>query len=83
MSIELELASFISEEVVVVGRNQPVEKNEALVSSGRMDSMGLLQVLAYVQERYGVDLMAQAEPSDFDSVDGLAKAIRRARGGQA
>lgn len=80
MSIEAELAAFIAEEVAVVRRNEVVSTEEPLVSSGRIDSMGLLQVLAYVQERYGVDLLARGDPRDFDSVKGLAEAVRRERG---
>lgn len=77
MNIEQTLATFISEQVVVTGRNEAVGMDEPLVSSGRMDSLGLLQVLGFVQERFGVDLLVTGEPADFDSVRGFAEAIRR------
>lgn len=80
MSIEQELASFISGQAVVVRRNEAVGMDEPLVSSGRMDSLGLLQVIGFVQERFGVDLLVLGEPGDFDSVKGFAEAIRRERG---
>ena len=39
--------------------------------------MGLLQILGFVQQRFGIDLMAVGNPEDFDSVKALAKAVRR------
>jgi hypothetical protein len=50
---------------------------EPLISSGRVDSMGLLQVLSFVQERYGVDLLSTGSPRDFETVTAMAAAIRR------
>ena len=50
---------------------------DALITSGRVDSMGLLQILGYIQQRYSVDLMAVGNPQDFDTVKALAAAVRR------
>ncbi len=76
MSIENELADFVSNEVAVVGRGQPVAHDEKLVSVGRVDSLGLIQLLDFVHQRYGVDLMAKGNPADFDTVSGVAHAVR-------
>lgn len=79
-SIELELAQYVSEELAVAGRGEPVAVDETLVSSGRIDSLGLIQLMGWVHEKYGVDLLAFGDPSDFDSVRGVTDAVRRARG---
>ena len=42
--------------------------------------MGLLQILGFIQQRYGVDLASTGGPSDFETVTSLAAAIRRSRG---
>ena len=42
--------------------------------------MGLLQVLGFIEERYGVYLSETGSPSDFESVATLAAAIRQQRG---
>jgi hypothetical protein len=38
-----------------------------------------LQILGFVQQKFGVDLMATGSPMDFDSVGALAAAVRRGR----
>jgi len=54
--------------------------DEPLIRSGRLDSMGLLQVLGFIEQRYGVRLTETGSPEDFETVAALAAAVRRARG---
>jgi acyl carrier protein len=79
MSIESDLQSFIAAEVVADG-GEGIGLDEPLIRSGRIDSMGLLQVLGFIEERYGVYLSETGSPSDFESVTTLAAAIRQQRG---
>jgi acyl carrier protein len=79
MSIESELQQFIAAEVVADG-DLGVQVDEPLIRSGRVDSMGLLQVLGFIEERYGVYLTETGSPTDFETVTALAAAVRRSRG---
>lgn len=77
--IEEELRAFIGS----MGRtrtNRVVQVDEPLISSGQMDSLALVQVMTFVEERFGVNLLASGSPSEFDTVAGLAGVIRRTRG---
>jgi acyl carrier protein len=76
MSIENDLLYFISAEVAQDG----VAVDEPLISSGKVDSMGLIQILGHIDQHYGVMLLASADPNDFESVASLAAAVRRGRG---
>jgi acyl carrier protein len=76
MSIENELLQYISAEVVQEG----IGVEESLISSGKVDSLGLIQILGFIDEKYGVPLLSSAEPRDFESVASLAAAVRRTRG---
>jgi acyl carrier protein len=76
-AIELELQRFISEEVTL----SEVAVDTPLIESGAVDSMGLLQILAFIDRRFGVDLMRAGNPRDFRSVLALAEAVRREGGG--
>ena len=81
MSIENDLQHFISSELLLERRrNQLVLATEPLLSSGQVDSLGLLQLLDYVEQHYGVSLLAFGEPQAFDTVEGIAEAIRAMRG---
>lgn len=75
-NIETDLQKFISTEVVPEGG---VTEAEALISSGKVDSLGLLQILGYIEQNYGVTLLTSGSPKDFESIQSLASAIRKAR----
>jgi acyl carrier protein len=79
MSIEKDLQEFIAAEVVP-GDAGAVGLEDSLIRSGRVDSMGLLQILGFIQQRYAVDLASTGGPNDFETVSRLAAAIRRSRG---
>lgn len=80
MSIETELQQFIAAEVLADAAAGGVRVDEPLIRLGRVDSMGLLHILGFIQQRYGVDLASMGSPSDFETVTSLAAAIRRSRG---
>jgi acyl carrier protein len=76
MNIEGDLQHFIATEVVLDGA---VSEKESLISSGRVDSLGLLQILGYIEQKYGVTLLTSGNPKDFESVETLAAAIRKVK----
>jgi acyl carrier protein len=80
MSIEADLQRLIAREIAVDPEAGEIAPDSPLIASGRIDSMGLLQILGYVQQRYGVDLLASGTPQDFETIAGLAAATRRLRG---
>lgn len=77
MSIENELQQFISEKVLISTEEAPVGVDESLMSSGRVDSMGLLTIVSYIQDQYQVDVLAVGGPEDFETVQTLAETIRK------
>lgn len=74
-NIEQDLQSYISREVVRRGTNVAV--NVPLVESGLLDSLGLLQIVSYIEQRYGVNLTSSGGPDDFRSISSLAAAVGR------
>jgi hypothetical protein len=74
--IEDELRSFISGDLLG-GVGARIEDDEALIATGRIDSLGLIRLLGHIQERWQVDLMASAGPDDFQSIATLAAVLRR------
>jgi acyl carrier protein len=73
--IEDALLEFVRRKVAV--DEVAVTAQENLIDSGRVDSLGLLQILAFVDEQYHVDLLAIGTPGELQSIAGLAAAIRR------
>lgn len=77
MKYEGEIKLFIETKVLADDRARDLTPDRPLITSGLVDSMGLLQILGFVQQKFGVDLMATGSPTDFDSVGALAAAVRR------
>jgi acyl carrier protein len=77
MTIEEEIKAYVSSELLRESGSSRITEEDALISSGRVDSMGLLQILGFIQQRFGIDLMAVGNPEDFDTIQGLAGAVRR------
>jgi acyl carrier protein len=75
--IEQQLQRYITGEVVRGGTH--VALDVPLVQSGLIDSLGLLQIVSYVERHFGVDLTQAAAPEDFRTVASLAHAIARIR----
>lgn len=73
--LERTLIDFVEQSVVVDGAE--VARDEHLLESGRVDSIGLLQLLGFVAERFAVDLLVLGSPRDMQSVAALAAAVRR------
>lgn len=79
LKYEAEIKLFIETELLADDRSIDLAMDRALITSGLVDSMGLLQILGFIQQKFGVDLMAVGSPPDFDSVSALAAAVRRTR----
>ena len=80
MNIEDDIKQFIKSELLPDDQSTELTDEDPLISSGRVDSMGLLQILGFIQQRFGVDLMAVGTPQDFDTVAALSTAVRRSKG---
>ena len=78
--IETDLQKYIMEEVLPDSGRSQLDFHEELLDSGLVDSMGLLNILSFVQQHYDVDLLASGGPKDFKSIDSIAGAIRIAKG---
>ena len=77
MEIENELRRYVTENLLEGGGQGDVTDDEALIATGRIDSLGLIKLIGHIQQRFRVDLMAVGSPDDFESIRTLAAAIQR------
>ena len=75
--VEGALLRFIGEEVAAEREGLRAEEN--LIDSGRIDSLGLLAILSFIDARWHVDLMGVGTPRDLVSIAAMAAAVRRER----
>jgi acyl carrier protein len=79
LKYEAEIKQFIESELLAGQGPTSLTVDQPLITTGLVDSMGLLQILGFIQQKLGVDLMVSGTPPDFDSVGALAAAVRRSR----
>lgn len=78
--IETELQKYIMDEVLPDSGHAQIKFDDELIETGLVDSMGLLNILSFVQEKFEVDLLFSSGPKDFKSIHSIAGAIRIAKG---
>jgi acyl carrier protein len=82
--LEAVINDYISQELAQDSTLLPLSNTTPLLDTGVLDSLGLLRLVAFVEERFGivvedVDLV----PEHFDSVDAICAYVRsRAGAGQ-
>lgn len=82
--MEAVINDFISRELVQDASVLPLGNDTSLLETGILDSLSLLRLVVYIQERFGiavddVDLV----PENFDTVDAICAYLRSRQGGRA
>ena len=83
MSFEKTLKTFIEENLVRDKSSGPVTADESLLQRGVLDSLGLMNLIAFIEEKTGVriaddDVMLE----NFETINAIVATIDRARGGR-
>jgi len=78
MSIENELQEFIAKQILRTTDGTLPDTGENLTASGKIDSLSLLQILGFIQNRFSIDLLSSGNPADYESIQTMADAVRRA-----
>ena len=77
-SIEATLRQHLAREILFTGQTYPHSDEASFLENGIVDSMGVMQLVMFVEERFGVSVNdADIVPDNFDSVARLAAFIRR------
>jgi len=80
MEIEKKIRSFIVTQLYYADDN-PITDEDSFLETGVVDSMGVMELVAFVQSEFGVEV-AQSEivVENFDSIRKLADFVRRKLG---
>jgi len=84
MTIGASLTAFIQAELVGEERALEVDAGTRLIDSGLIDSMGLMQIIAFIEEQTGVRIPdEEVMPENFQTVDSMERLITRLRARRA
>ncbi len=77
--IKQEIRHFLGE-VLPNGKMSSVTNDTPLRTSGLLDSMALLRLVSFVEEKFGIEVDAyEASADNFDRIDDIAAFVERKR----
>ena len=72
------IKEFIMTEVNPDLHLERIDDDEPLIESGIIDSLGVLKILAFLDEQFGIDLSSEEiKPENFRSVRSICALIER------
>jgi acyl carrier protein len=80
MTLESELAEYIRCRISHIEKDS-IGEDDDLLSEGHIDSLGIVQLIEYIAERFGVNIGAdEIQPENFSSARAIAALIARKQG---
>lgn len=80
MSIRDQIRNFVEESFILHGTQAVLRDSDSLMDTGRVDSTGVLALVAYVEETFGVEVGDdELVPENFDTVDRIVHFLEKKR----
>jgi len=77
-----QLKRYIAENLLFSDKEYPFEDDASFLKNGVVDSTGVMELVAYVEQKFGVTVdPKEVVPDNFDSVKNLTAYIKRKTGG--
>jgi len=78
MSVETQIKDYISRNLLFSDNGFPYPDEASFLEEGIVDSVGVMELVAFVEEKFGLKIGdTDVTPDNFDSVGKLAAFIRR------
>lgn len=75
--IEQMIKDYIAENILFTDNGFPYSEDTSFLENGIVDSMNVMEIVAYVEETFGVQVEdREIVPANFDSVKNLANYLR-------
>jgi len=76
-AIEAEIRAFIRDNFLFRGDSAELDEAASLLDKGLIDSTGVLEMVAFLEERFGIQVAdAEMLPENLDSVRGLVAYVQ-------
>ena len=81
MDVVLDVEQFILKELMTGSTVDAIPADEDLLASGIVDSHGVMQLVAFLRERYGVSVRDdELTPENFQTIAAISAFVERAKG---
>ena len=72
------LRKFIFEEIVKESKIDYLDNNESLLQGGVIDSLNILQLLAFIEEKFSIKIKdEELIPENFETINTITSLIQR------
>jgi len=76
MALNNELRQFVINNFMYGNSGEGIADSDSFLERGIIDSTGVMELIAFLEERYGIKLQDQdLIPDNLDSIDGLARLV--------
>lgn len=83
MSVEVQIRDYIARNLLFSDDGFPYGDDESFLDEGIVDSIGVMELVGFVEEKFGVKVDdLDVTPDNFDSVSKMAAYIQRKSGSQ-
>lgn len=77
-SIDEQLRKFLAENFILDNEGADIDSNESLTQAGVLDSMGVLELIMFIEERFGVAIPDEDTlPENLDSVSRIVTYVSK------
>lgn len=84
MSVSQALERFIIQDLMVGGKDVSLSPDESLIESGIVDSLGILRLVAFIEENFSVVVDdIDVVPENFGTINAMNALVERKRGKSA
>lgn len=81
-NVEELIRQYIAQNILFSNNGYPYPDDASFLDEGIIDSMNVLELVAFVEEKFGITVQDQdIVPDNFDSVSKLAAYVRRQAAG--
>jgi acyl carrier protein len=78
MDVETAIERFVVDELMLGDSNTKIDPNESLISSGVLDSLALLRLIAFLEEQMGVTVDdSEVIPENFETINEIKSFIEK------
>jgi acyl carrier protein len=82
MAIEEQVRTYIIENFLL-GGDQDLSASQSLLDSGVVDSTGVLELVAFLEQSFGIEVKdADMVPENLDTIGNIAAFVRRTQAGR-
>lgn len=70
MNVKSALEKYIVDEIMMANDDTKIDPDESLISNGTLDSLGLLRLIAFIEEQFDVEVEdGEVVPDNFQSLN--------------